>query len=522
MKKRLVLLIIVSYFISLSIFLNQSNAQTGWFIQNSGTSVVLRGVSFINSQTGWAVGWSSSILKTTNGGISWSPQNSGTSQDFKSVQFINENTGWAVGGHEGTHINIIVNTTNGGQNWFTQYYSTSIGIAHELFFVNSNTGWVACLGNNGKVLKTMNGGQNWTELNTDGNANLTSCYFLDQNVGWVIGDYGAIFKTTNGGNSWITQHCNNTQNLGGLFFLNSNTGHITGQNGVYFKTTNSGLNWISKTSGSTIPMSTIYFADLNTGWMMGGTFYGGDSQILKTTNGGDNWISQTIPTTTWLGDIVFINSNTGWSVGRNGTIMKTITGGDPLPIPTLISPPNGSNNVPLIPTLFWNHISGVIHYKVQVSRVSNFSVLTDSATITINQYPIPPGTLTNTTTYFWRVNATNSTGTGPWSEVWSFSTIPVGIKKINTSIPEKYNLHQNFPNPFNPSTTIRFDIPKSSYTKIIVYNSLGKIVSELVNGKLDAGSYEVNWSPQNISSGIYLYRIEMEEFADVKKMLYIK
>jgi len=425
MKKRLVLLIIVSYFISLSICLNQSNAQTGWFIQNSGTSVVLRGVSFINSQTGWAVGWGSSILKTTNGGISWSPQNSGTSQDFKSVQFINENTGWAVGGHEGAHINIIVNTTNGGQNWFTQYYSTSIGIAHELFFINSNTGWVACFGN-GKVLKTMNGGQNWVVLNTGVNTNITSCFFLDQNVGWVIGDYGTIFKTINGGNSWITQHCNTTQNLGGLFFLNSTTGHITGQNGVYFKTTNSGLNWVSKVSGSTVPMSAIYFADLNTGWMMGGTFYGGDSQILKTTNGGDNWISQTIPTTTWLGDIIFINSNTGWAVGRSGTIMKTTTGG-----------------------------------TVNISNYSN-------------------------------------------------------------TIPDNYKLYQNFPNPFNPSTTIRFDIPKSTYTKIILYNSMGRIVSELVNEKLNAGSYEVNWNAVSYSSGIYFYKLETKEFIDVKKMILIK
>ncbi|MBL7128929.1 MAG: T9SS type A sorting domain-containing protein [Ignavibacteria bacterium] len=519
MKNSIIKFIVI---LSLLIFSGFSHAQTGWFMQNSRTSEVLRGVSFINSQTGWAVGHGGVIVKTTNGGTNWFPQSSGTSQGLISVKFINEYTGWAVGGHEYNYTNIILKTTNGGQSWFTQYYSTSIGIAHELFFINSNTGWIACSGNNGKVLKTMNGGQNWTVLNTGVNTNITSCFFLDQNVGWVIGDYGAIFKTTNGGNSWVTQYCNTTQGLLGLYILNSSTGHVTGHNGIYFKTTNGGLNWISKSIGYTIRMVAVYFVNVNKGWMVGGSYPGGDSQILKTTNGGDNWVSQTKPTTLWLDDIMFVNSNTGWLVGNQGTILKTLTGGEPLPVPTLVSPPNGSNNVPLTPTLFWNHISGVIHYKVQVSRVSNFSALTDSATVTINQYPIPSGKLTNITTYFWRVNATNSTGTGPWSEVWNFSTIPVGIKKISSLIPEKYNLYQNYPNPFNPETNIKFDIPKASNVKIIVYDNLGRIISEIANKKLSAGSYEVEWDASGYPSGLYFYKIVTEEFINVKKMILIK
>ena len=507
---------------NLYIYTNQLNAQTGWVTQNSGTSEILRGVYFVNSQTGWTVGYGGAIVKTTNGGIDWLQQNSGTNLGLISVKFINEYTGWANGGNQGAYTNIIVKTTNGGQSWFTQYYSTSIGIAHELFFINSNIGWVACAGNNGKVLKTMNGGQNWTELYTGVNTNINSCYFLDQNVGWVIGDYGAIFKTTNGGNSWLTQYCNTTQDLLGLFFLNSNTGHITGHYGVYFKTTNGGLNWISKTIGSTLRMSAVYFVNVNTGWMVGGFYSGGNSHILKTTNGGDNWAFQTIPTNSWLDDIMFVNSNTGWSVGSQGTVLKTLTGGEPLPVPTLVSPPNGSNNVPLTPTLFWNHISGVTHYKVQVSRVSNFSVLTDSATVTINQYPIPPGTLNNLTTYFWRVNATNSTGTGPWSDVWSFSTEPVGIKTISSIIPEEYNLFQNYPNPFNPSTNIKFDIPKTSNVKITIYDNLGKIIEALVDKKLSAGSYEVDWNASSYPSGVYFYKLVTDEFVDTKKMLFLK
>ena len=620
MKKKIYLRIILIFLIYLYTYPNQSNAQTGWFMQNSGTSEVLRGVYFLNSQTGWVVGHSGKILKTLNSGNSWFHLNSGTSYGLKSIQFIDQNTGWSVGGAQGSNTNIIIKTTNGGLSWFTQYYSTSIGIAHDLFFINSNTGWVACSGNNGKVLKTMNGGQNWIELYTGVNYNITNCYFLDQNVGWVVGDYGAIFKTTNGGNSWITQYSNTTQGLIGLFIQNSNIGHITGHNGTYLKTTNGGLNWISKVSGSTQRMSAICFVDVNTGWMVGGANPGGNTHILQTTNGGDNWFFQTIPTTSWLGDIMFVNSNTGWSVGNYGTIIKTTTGGNPIPLPpTLVSPPNNSVNISTTPTLTWNASQGATSYSVQVSLTTNFQVITDSATVNTTQYQIPAGKLQSGNTYFWRVNASNSAGTSTWSSIWNFTTsisppvtpvlisppngsqvtttplldwndvvlatsyrlqvsqvsnfmttvidevslttsqyqVPsgvlsanvqyfwrararnaggwspwasawnfttslIGVNPISGEIPTSFNLYQNYPNPFNPLTNIRFDIPKSSFVKIILYDVLGNVITTIVNEKLSAGSYEVNWDASDYPSGVYIYKLHTSDFVDVKKMVLIK
>ena len=109
-----------------------------------------------------------------------------------------------------------------------------------------------------------------------------------------------------------------------------------------------------------------------------------------------------------------------------------------------------------------------------------------------------------------------------WSEIWNFSTLVTGIKKLNSNIPEEFSLFQNYPNPFNPSTNIKFDIPKSSNVKIIVYNNLGKEIAKLVDKKLSEGSYEVNWNASSYSSGIYYYRIEAEEFTDVRKMILVK
>jgi len=88
--------------------------------------------------------------------------------------------------------------------------------------------------------------------------------------------------------------------------------------------------------------------------------------------------------------------------------------------------------------------------------------------------------------------------------------------------PNEYNLYQNFPNPFNPSTTIEYDLPKSSDVKIEVYNIAGQKIQTLLNKKMAAGSHQVEFNAQNLSSGVYFYRIEAGEYQDVKKMILLK
>lgn len=94
-------------------------------------------------------------------------------------------------------------------------------------------------------------------------------------------------------------------------------------------------------------------------------------------------------------------------------------------------------------------------------------------------------------------------------------------------VPKEFMLSQNYPNPFNPSTTIRYEIPKSSKVVIKVYNMLGQEVRTLVNGNKDRGRYEIVWDGRNqfgnqISSGVYLYRLEAGKVVKTKKMLFIK
>jgi len=91
-----------------------------------------------------------------------------------------------------------------------------------------------------------------------------------------------------------------------------------------------------------------------------------------------------------------------------------------------------------------------------------------------------------------------------------------------TNIPTVFKLYTNYPNPFNPSTTIRYDVPRNTNATLIVYDLLGKEVSKLVNGYVQPGSYEVLWDATNYASGTYFYRFETDYFTDVKKMSLIK
>jgi len=90
------------------------------------------------------------------------------------------------------------------------------------------------------------------------------------------------------------------------------------------------------------------------------------------------------------------------------------------------------------------------------------------------------------------------------------------------NIPEQYYLYQNFPNPFNPVTTIKYDVPKQGNIELIIYDILGRKVKTLVNQTQQAGRYEVVWNASNVASGIYIYQIRTTDFVDTKKMILLK
>src|SRR4030095_3745683 len=91
------------------------------------------------------------------------------------------------------------------------------------------------------------------------------------------------------------------------------------------------------------------------------------------------------------------------------------------------------------------------------------------------------------------------------------------------TIPSDYTLYQNFPNPFNPSTTIWFNLPKESNVTLSIYNALGQLIETPIYGTLRAGTFSVIWNASNYSSGVYFYRLNTSSgFAETKKMILTK
>jgi parallel beta-helix repeat protein len=100
--------------------------------------------------------------------------------------------------------------------------------------------------------------------------------------------------------------------------------------------------------------------------------------------------------------------------------------------------------------------------------------------------------------------------------------VPTGLKQSEELVLATYHLDQNFPNPFNPSTTIEFDLPKTSEVTLKIFNILGEEVTTLVSDRLSAGSYSYEWDASNLASGVYLYRLEAEGYVETKKMILMK
>ncbi len=96
------------------------------------------------------------------------------------------------------------------------------------------------------------------------------------------------------------------------------------------------------------------------------------------------------------------------------------------------------------------------------------------------------------------------------------------VTPVGTGIPETYSLSQNYPNPFNPTTKINFAIPKQGFVSLKVYDVLGRVVKDLVNEVKTAGLYSVDFNASELSSGVYFYKVEVNGFSDVKRMVLVK
>ena len=96
---------------------------------------------------------------------------------------------------------------------------------------------------------------------------------------------------------------------------------------------------------------------------------------------------------------------------------------------------------------------------------------------------------------------------------------PTSVERSNADIPDTFTLFANYPNPFNPSTTIKYNLQKSDNVTLIIYNISGQEIERLVNEFQIMGEHEITWHPKALSSGIYFYRLKTGEFSKTKKLI---
>ncbi|MEK6757052.1 MAG: T9SS type A sorting domain-containing protein, partial [Bacteroidota bacterium] len=169
--------------------------------------------------------------------------------------------------------------------------------------------------------------------------------------------------------------------------------------------------------------------------------------------------------------------------------------------------------------------TGATSYRVEVSTKDNFPPGQIIKGETTSGTSTTVSGLSNQTAYYWRVSASNSTGTSDWSEVRNFtvaSATTTSAEEIGDAIPSEFRLSQNYPNPFNPSTTIEFSLPKSSYVKVLIYNTLGHLIHTLVDEILRPGIYRKPWVATGVASGVYFYRIQADGFVETKRLVLVK
>jgi hypothetical protein len=196
------------------------------------------------------------------------------------------------------------------------------------------------------------------------------------------------------------------------------------------------------------------------------------------------------------------------------------------PPPQLLSPGCGTVIPTLTPLLQWSDISQTaINFHLQLATDNDFTnLLIDSIGLPDSQYQVSSGLLQGEIWYFWRVNAKNEQGIeSEWSEICTFKPSPNAVNEVKNASNKDFKFLNNYPNPFNPTTAIKFSLPTSEYVTLKVYNIIGIELTTLINGTfMAAGQHSIIFKANNLESNTYFCRLQAGKFVDVKKIVLIK
>jgi photosystem II stability/assembly factor-like uncharacterized protein len=369
----------------------------------------------------------------------------------------------------------------------------------DLHFIRDDEGWI-CSGALGEIYHTTDGAQTFTTQTTQYSTN--AIYMLNSLVGYAGGQQGRIYKTTDGGTNWVVHGSIGSALLDIDFPPISDSGYCCGYNGKIYKITSSGINAMG--SGVTENLSSISFPSSGLGWTCGGS-------LIINYNG--SWSQQDPPVESYNG-IFMINENTGWVVGALGVIVNTSDGG------------TNWHNYQINPDSSNRSLNNVFFLVVNEGwAVGNSGVVLHTTNGGITWNIILDGWTSNMLRSVQFTSPTNGYILGNNKTLFKYGLLTY-VEQQPTP-PTAFKLEQNYPNPFNPSTIIQYAIPQNvrgetQEVSLKVYDVLGNEIATLVDEYKPSGIYNVQFTMNNLSSGIYFYQIRSGDFIQTKKMIFMK
>jgi uncharacterized protein (TIGR02145 family) len=221
--------------------------------------------------------------------------------------------------------------------------------------------------------------------------------------------------------------------------------------------------------------------------------------------------------------------NVGSYYNYYGFSVRCVKDESPLPIQLgsfIVIPNPVGNGV----KLEWQTISEINNYGFYIERKfnigQNFTDIPNSfiaghgTTIEMQEYSFVDNTLTIPGTYHYRLRQVDNDGLVHYSHVVSINTSSLTVNEI---APIEFRVHQNYPNPTNPKTTIRFSVDKVEHATVIIYDVLGKEVAKLFDGITQPGRYySIEFDGSSLSSGIYFYKVSTESHSEMRKLVLLK
>jgi photosystem II stability/assembly factor-like uncharacterized protein len=439
-----------------------------WTVQQPDSLVELDAVHASDGQHLWAAGRWGKIFHSSNSGAEWTLQNghSAFNADFRAVSFSDLRNGWAVGGYSSRGI---VHTSDGGITWAVQD-SGHAGLS--VAAVDSRTAWIVC-GDiwtvPGALRHTTDGGETWSTVQPALHLNIFRVTHLGANDVWAV-SLGAY----NSGCSW--------------------------SDSAICHSSNGGTTWtcypIEEDGWGTMDMA---FVDPLHGWRVCvSSGEGNEGAIFHTGDGGQTWERQ--HPHGYLGDleqVSFVDTLHGWAAGNYGGLIRTTNGG-----------------------VTWDTLSLRRSEGWGMTGVQFFDTLNGWAFSRVGYaYRSYDGGLTWNSIFI--VDLDHGWVVGDHGSILSYGETSSSVPHHAPGPVHSFTLSA-YPNPFNPNTTLAFDVPRAGRVTLAIYDLNGRLVETLTDQVCTAGNYRIELDGATLASGIYFARLQTGSISRTQKLILLK